>query len=365
MKSNEMDKNKIFNSIKKGCNYLIKNTKKNGTKFIYLRDSDGKITKGKYNMLRHCGCLWALSKTYNTILYDKCNNKVITKLNNLFEYPKQNTILTEEVALIKDKEWCKLGGNALYALSINEYNKLVSKYNQNPKMQDEESGINTNININTINIENIHNGIKEYLNLKNNKKNSVIKYYKINANTNVPSDFESEYYPGEAVLSLCELKDYDPAFRIINELNTVRDVDVSEEDQVHDHWGLQGIELLYLHYHADKNYNKSEELIAYGNKIGRAIINNKFMYENRSCRIACRIEGLIPLYRITKNKEYLDVINALVLKLLKYQCKDANNKAYGAFIDEGKYQIDYTQHSISALSEFYKLKYANDMDSAK
>ena len=51
---------------------------------------------------------------------------------------------------------------------------------------------------------------------------------------------------------------------------------------------------------------------------------------------------------------------------MKYKCRDANNKAYGAFLkNEDKYQIDYTQHSISALSEFYKLKYANDMDSVK
>ena len=45
-----------------GCEYLLKNTKhtkKNGTKFIYLRDLDGAIVKGKYNMLRHGGCLWA------------------------------------------------------------------------------------------------------------------------------------------------------------------------------------------------------------------------------------------------------------------------------------------------------------------
>ena len=82
---------KVFNSIKEGCNYLLKNTTKNGTKFIYLRDSNGKIIKGKYNMLRHCGCLWALSKAYKTVLFESCNDEIIRTLNDLFEYPKQNT----------------------------------------------------------------------------------------------------------------------------------------------------------------------------------------------------------------------------------------------------------------------------------
>jgi hypothetical protein len=358
---------KVFKSIKKGCKYLTKNTTKNGTKFIYLRDVDGNIVKGKYNMLRHCGCLWALSKTYNTILFESCNDEILNTLNNLFEYPKNHTDNmrnnenkevgenkeVNKVALLKDKEWYKLGGNALYALSLHEYNNLALKFLENSKNNNGNLGRINNFNDEVIKktqlCVHIHNGMKQFI-----KNNGYIKHYKINANTNAASEFVSEYYPGEAILSLCILKEYDAAFKITTKLKKTRDDVVSEEEQIHDHWLLQGIELLYFHYKNDGN-KRAQFLMAYGNRIGEAIINHKDKYKERSCRIACRLEGLIPLYRMTKNKKYLDAINNMVIELLKSQCRDASNKAYGAFKDEGGFQIDYTQHSISALCEYYKL----------
>ena len=342
-----------------GCEYLLKNTKhtkKNGTKFIYLRDLDGAIVKGKYNMLRHCGCLWALSKTYNTVLFENCNDEIITTINDLFEYPKKHTDNAENhvknndrVALLRDKEWYKLGGNALYALSLHEYKKLTTKFyrTNNDDMAIERKQMR------------IYNGMKRFI-----KNDGSVKHSKINAKTKMASEFMSEYYPGEAVLSLCILKDYDAAFKITTNLKKTRDA-VSEKDQIHDHWLLQGIELLYRHYSKNNNGNngnngnnenkRAQIVLEYGNKIGQAIIKHEDKYEERSCRIACRLEGLIPLYRITKNKEYLNAINKLVVKLLKSQCDDVKHKACGAFKDEGGYQIDYTQHSVSALCEYYKL----------
>lgn len=364
----------VLNSIKKGCNYLLKNTTKNGTKFIYLRNADGGIIKGKYNMLRHCGCLWALSKTYNTVLLKSCNDEIMKTLNGLFEYPKKHTQSgyksrnkegdmgdeNNQIALLKDKQWCKLGGNALYALSLHEYKTLTSKTsnnsNSNDKMIKKDDISKTQMQI----CRRIHNGMKQFIN-----KNGSIKHYKIDANTNVASDFVSEYYPGEAILSLCILKDYETAFKITNQLKKTRDAGVNEEEQIHDHWLLQGIEVLYFHFKNDGNdgndgNKRLKMLLEYGNKIGQAIIKYKDKYGKRSCRIACRLEGLIPLYRMTKNKEYLDTINNLTAELLKSQCEDANHKAYGAFKDEGGYQIDYTQHSISALCEYYKLLKMNE-----
>jgi hypothetical protein len=368
---------KVLISIKKGCKYLLKNTKKNGTKFIYLRDVDGRIINGKYNMLRHCGCLWALSKTYNSVLFESCNDETMKTLNGLFEYPKKHTNSSihndqnnedngdknNQVALLKDKQWYKLGGNALYALSLHEYKTLTSKLlktSSNSRSNDKSIKKDDTSKTQTQLCRHIHNGMKQFIN-----KNGSIKHYKINANTNAASDFVSEYYPGEAILSLCILKDYETAFKITNQLKKTRDAGVNEEEQIHDHWLLQGIEMLYFHYKNNENENDGNEgnkknkkiqmLTEYGNRIGQAIIKHEDKYKNRSCRIACRLEGLIPLYRMTKNKEYLDAINKLVKELLKSQCIDATHKACGAFKDDGGYQIDYTQHSVSALCEYYKL----------
>lgn len=309
-----------------GAQYLNNQITKSG-KFIYARDSMGLKKKGKYNMLRHAGAVWALStlgKSYKL----KFSNHPLA-LDYLMGKVKLSGNRDEfTMACMVDKGITKLGGNALTMLAL-----------------EAEHTITIDLVKSCLTM-----GIKFWVHC-----DGSFTYHKINLDTQEPSDFISEYYPGEVVLALTRYKSYELAYKICNNLFEKRDsIGGDPHMSIHDHWLLQGLSELYT-YFSDVPIRQGW-LASYMYAIKELMMKEPQAYLERACPLACRLEGLIAMQRAYPLNSTLDFITMLIPKLWSYQQSDVKHPAYGAFIDHNEYRIDYTQHAICALHAYSQLE---------
>ena len=74
------------------------------------------------------------------------------------------------------------------------------------------------------------------------------------------------------------------------------------------------------------------------------------------CALACRAEGLLAAYQVTKSMTYLYGAEVILTQLTYYRNKEKGHRCYGAFKQDEIYQIDYTQHAICAYKKFADIK---------
>lgn len=305
-----------FHAIQ-GGKYLLKSIRENG-KFVYLRDLHGKKVKGSYNMLRHAGAIWAL----NTL-----NMAMPTETQNAVRYMMDKTYFTPTVAFLNCNGFGKLGGNSLAILAVSN------------AINGQAWGIQLKM-------------LKESLDYFINMRTGNTDLHKFNLDPKSgfePSKFKSEYYPGEAALALATLGLYDAAFKLVVNLRATRD----KETQLHDHWLAQALWILTKN--ASNNPQMGTIYMEYADRIGKTIMKERSHYMDRCTPLACRIEGLIPIYKMTRDIKTLEFIEDLCKKLVRYQNTDDKSKVFGAFKDKWGYRIDTTQHAISALWEYSNL----------
>lgn len=307
-----------------GADYLLSCIRGDG-KFSYLKNENGIEIMGKYNLLRHAGCLWAVGTMLPDLPQDfLTSDKEIAmkklRLGCSYLSGKGKMMKGSEGVFLVQNNFAKLGANALGYLAFN---------------------------INGVESYRIAQGINFFMD----KSKGEIKGYKWDWVNRKFTDFVSEYYPGETALAWAKMGSFGIAFCIITQC-WERDIDKGG-GILQDHWLLQAIEAVYPYF---ENMDAERYFL---NKYAKLIFDEIYFkrdaYWERSTPIACRVEGLVSYYNISKDPMALNLIDLLLGKLQTFQNLDDEHPCYGAFHDHGKYQIDYTQHAISAFYRYSKI----------
>lgn len=321
-----------------GATYLAQLVDKDG-RFKYRFDPvSGNVAEG-YNVLRHCGAMWAMleagefSDKKNDILAS--SKRAVTYLLNEFMRFSPDY----RHACIAEDNSIKLGGNALALLA------LLSVYRA------------TGDDI----LKTVAESLGKYI-LKDLKPDGDFVHKRYLTSGKI-SDFKSMYYTGEALLALLHLFEtsgnevwLDAVIRSENVL-APRDYGVQEQS----HWMLYALELLC-------SYRWNETYAHHAAKIARHILDfPEYRSWGRSTPTACRSEGLLAFVRLLDqgmcSNELTDMksrcMEAIDLNLdeqLRFRLDS------GAFVRGGEdhrkteVRIDYIQHNISAFLYRHQLE---------
>lgn len=303
-------------------------------KFKYRYNSRNNKELSGYNVLRHCGTVWSMLdvflETNNEYVLNSAKNAVTFLFNNHIKFYKNYS----DICVSENNE-IKLGGNGLAVLALSELYKIEK---------------------NDILIETAHKISKFIIKEKENKGDFI---HKRCFNTGNIYSFKSEYYVGEALLSLLACYEITKDTRLLNFVVEVerklykQNYGVKEQS----HWMLYALQKLQKFYPASFVYNHAE-------KIAKEIIEKPLYLDwKRSTPIACRNEGLIAFANMDCPENLDTSFQTNVLKTitenLNNQLKFKTND--GAFIRGGKdrrndeVRIDYIQHNISSFLHFYQL----------
>lgn len=189
-------------------------------------------------------------------------------------------------------------------------------------------------------------------------------------------DFESGYYPGEAILALTRLYEADGDQRWLDTashgakwLIEVRDAGKATAELAHDHWLLMGLEALY-------RLRQDPVHAAHAGRIAQAIVDaqrlearhldwvGSFYDPPRSTPTATRAEALVAMVQLAKStrqdpRPYVEAL--LRMAAFQRRCQldqvsamylERPDLAIGGFrrsLTHYEIRIDYVQHNISAL----------------
>lgn len=319
-----------FAVAKAACQYLARQIKDDG-QFVYLRSAKGvELTNKPYNLLRHCGSIWAMA----AFLRIEPDAQIEQKCRDALGFARREVVkcsspeAEQELLLILDrKSIAKLGGNALAYLAFDSIS------DQDPALK-----------------QGLLNGLSFFLSV-----DGHIKYSKFDPYTGMAADFVSEYYPGEAALALCSAGDFATAFRLISVLRTTRD----KERMTQDHWLMQALEVMIKHHLPLKTAEAGHIVqfsLQYLHELYGEIYRNR-VYLGRNTPVACRAEGILSylavLHAVGDVQRYIEAklfLHQLMQELRGYQVQDG--ELAGAFLDHNKARIDYSQHSLSVFIRY-------------
>lgn len=324
-------------AVQRAGNFLLSEIQDDGA-FIYERTLSGELTDAPYNMLRHCGTVWALALANDFLL----DHQYETAVPKAIGFIKQHLVgcnaadYEKPFSLVLDKKNAKLGGNALALLALQQ------------------------CQVDPLLLTSIADGIDYFLAAET----KAVRFSKFNPYNGKVSGFESEYYPGEAALALAVYGRFKDALALVRFVRHNRDKD----RPLQDHWMLQALEQLYCKAAVFAPsigldaLEVQEELFEYAQYIFMDIQEHQ-EYLLRCTPTACRAEAAVAFLGLLvhrDNDSYRRMIYAftqqLLSKLLTYQLQDGPFK--GAFVDANKLRIDYTQHAMTAIVRFLALPHA-------
>jgi len=350
--------NTLLNSAILGGNYLINVTWDNGI-FLYEYDPVNDIKSDSYNILRHAGTIYSMLELYDITGDEELLSSAEKAISYLlsFEKPYGNGS-----GIVYDNA-IKLGGNGLAILALAEHARITGDMQHLSSMQ--------------------HLAI--YIKESQNDSGGFLskRYY----STEQGSDFESLYYPGEAILSLCRLYALDKnetwldvaekgALYLINLRS-----DIPTTDLVHDHWLVIALNELYRYRDNQKYFDHSMRL---AESIMSTQTDGIIKTTNdpdrigsyslpRSAPTATRTEALIAAFHLandfgndlSKTQRILNAISLGIQFQLRTQFTEDNmqnvlfpEKAIGGFHDSltnYNIRIDYVQHNICSILGLYEI----------
>jgi hypothetical protein len=303
-------------------------------RFVYLHDgvTGQEIGGGKYNVLRHAGCVWVINLAASSIPMPKTISITGARaleylLNNaLRPSPRRGLCIVYQGSV-------KLGANALTLLALLSYADhtivdLSHKYK-------------------------CHGDICEELadHILHQIDTAGAFTHIIDYPTGLLRPFRSEYYDGQAIFALMRLLARRPALsklrRAKDVLHTLIDCDHGIENQVH-----------WMMYAAEAAFSVAPDtaILRYADKLARSIIENSAYRNGVLCTpIACRSEALVSYLRLSAQSSttfgnhskgaYHTLIDNLLLQL-------KSRLGSGAFSHSpvsSQVRIDYLQHNISAF----------------
>ena len=349
----------LLESLTIAGNYLVNATNDDGS-FVYEYNASHNWESSSYNILRHAGTIYSMLQLYISIK----DEQLLSASERAIEYLLSFSVEYDNATCIAYKDEIKLGGNALAIIALAEHAKA------------------TGDNKNLLTMQNLAKYIKQ------SQKESGEFISKRFYSTGEVSDFVSQYYPGEALLSLCRLYslDYNETWLDLAEkgaqyLINVRDAGVSTNDLIHDHWLLMALNELY-------RYRESELYLNHSMRIAESIIYKQRDGVNReaehpdwlgsyytppgSTSTAARSEGLIAAYHLAVDfgdndtaSRILDAIKLGVEFQFRTQFTSDNvedlpdpQRAIGGFHESLNcydIRIDYVQHNICSILGLYNI----------
>lgn len=254
-------------------------------------------------------------------------------------------------AVISPGDELKLGGSALLALALVEYQNVSGDSGWLPRVQN----------------------LARFLVSQQEEDGHFVSKISLEGRR---FDFESGYYPGEAILALTRLHrlDGDPrwlevARRGADWLIQVRDGDKTTAELAHDHWLLMALDALD-ELSGDEVYGQ------HAGRIAQAILDaqrktaphldwvGSFYDPPRSTPTATRAEALVAMHRLARRqgratRPYLESLLRMAAFQRRCQLDEVSamylprpDLAVGGFrrgLTHFEIRIDYVQHNVSAL----------------
>jgi hypothetical protein len=273
-------------------------------------------------------------------------------------------LFQDDIYVIVYRDAIKLGGSGLSIIALAEHMKVTGNDTYLKDMQE----------------------LARFINYSQKESGEFIskRYY----STGIIDDFVSQYYPGEALLGLCRLYSLDKneswldiAEKGAKYLINIRDAGIQTLDLTHDHWLMMALNELYRYRSDTLYYNHTIRIAEAIMYLQRDNINRNaekdewlgsYYTPPRSTPTACRTEGLVAAYHLTKdfgdNDSAEIILNAINLavgfqmrtQLTPERVKNLPNpsQALGGFtgyLNDFEIRNDYVQHNICSILGYYKI----------
>ena len=340
--------------------YLTRSVRKDG-RFIYLYHAHKDRISRRYNLVRHAGTLFAMLDLYaltrDEALLDASRRGLdyLRRAAKPFGPPE-----AEMSCFVKSNGSANLGGPALAVVAMTLYQKLTGDARYAPLMKRLGNFVAGSIR----------------------RDGSFIS--KRDYATGDVMDFQSQYYPGEALLGLVRLYQADAQEKWIEAaqrgaawLITVRDSETEDSTLTHDHWLLYALDELHRH-------RPNPMYVEHALRIARVILSaqrrtidlpdwpGSYYTPPRSAPTATRTEGLLAAYRLLRDtgrkEDSAGILNAIHLGMAfqlqlqiypetaMYMRRPARalggvRRNFGGF----SIRIDYCQHHLSGILALHRL----------
>lgn len=330
-----------------GLGYLLANIRDDGS-FNYKQKAKTGIIFDEYNILRHAGALYVL---YQYLDSDQLH-LAAKRLQAAEDYLHRNCVPLKdhpECLCVIENKTAKLGGSALTLLTFIEHYKRQP----DPRLLDSMQRLAAFI---------------VWMQEPSGRFKS-----KLMSDDFVFSDFDSVYYPGEAILALTRLYAIDPDPRWLQTITFATDYQVatpvrhSEFDRGHNHWFATALPEVYALLPSPK-YRQECWLIAGCTAAESALPQAKGM---TVAQLATRGETLISAIHFARHlhrigqitadeyrqcSHWLSVCDDILSFCLSHQIEklrpDQHPRMLGGIINQRKnssVRIDYVQHVLSVV----------------
>ena len=272
-----------------GGDYLIDSVKDDG-RFVYSYLPKSDQESEDYNILRHAGTIYAMADLYQETGDQRLLDAMKRAVGFLGTYIRRCPVSGGFENCIVEEDEAKLGGTALAVLAFTQYMQSTGEVDL---------------------LEETRSLARWIVSTQN--ASGEFKTHKLEYPSGKPIDFNSQYYPGEAVYALARLYTLDKntlwlssAAQGAKWLAHDRIQGKTNEEIIHDHWLLLGLNELQ-HLQPDPIFIESAQRIADAIIAAQNIHPEfpdwfgSFNVPPRSTPTATRSEGLLAAYRIMRD----------------------------------------------------------------
>lgn len=340
----------------RGGDYLVHAVDDDG-RFVYAYFPETNLVSTGYNIVRHAGTLYAMVELYGITGDPELGAAIDRALGYMIRATQPCPGLTTgvETRCLVENDEVKLGSNALAIVALVEYMTVTGDETYLPETLELAAWI------------------------KEAQQPDGSMVHKVVISTGEITAFESQYYPGEAILGMTRLYRYtgdaqwlDVAEAAAQYLILVRDADVPVERLNHDHWLLYALNDLYRQrpeqIYLDHALRITDAILDLQRQANPLYPDWLGSYYNppRSTPTATRTEGLCAAYRLFRDYDLDDEADRIMPALelgVRFQLQtqfDIPSAQYvrdpqrvqGGFhgsLTDFMIRNDYVQHNISAL----------------
>jgi hypothetical protein len=350
----------LLEAARRGGRYLARAVDETGRfAYSYLPKTDE--LGDSYNILRHAGTTYSMLELHEVSPDDELLEAARRAIRFLVGAARSTAIEDEELAVIVERGFVKLGGNALACVALTKYTEVTGDRTHLPLV-----------------------GRLGRWMVKVQRANGRFGVHKQSFPEGKVDGFRSGYYPGEAVLALLRIHGIDgddrwldAAERAARYLIEDRDGGLETKELSHDHWLLYALDELYRKRPRDLYLRHARRIVT-------AIVNTQnlapeqpdwrgsYYRPPRSTPTATRTEGLCAAYRLERDhgdEEWTGRIRAAIRAGIGFQLRTQfgpestlyladPRRASGGFrrsLTDYEIRIDYVQHNISALLGAYRI----------
>lgn len=359
----------LQDSGRMAASYLANHSGDDG-RFTYAINIGGSEPRGKYNVVRHAGAIYGLAQYYALTQDEEARDAIVRSGRYLRQRYVRGVADLDGVAAVfsrPDEERsdtgfpeAKLGGTALAILALGEAQKL-------------DPTVVTDAELERLG--------KFILFMQQDSGKFRSKYVE---QVRFAADFDSVYYPGEAILALVSLyvKDGNQMW-LLSAVKGIAYLVASRRNLLklpNDHWLMIAVERLLVAY--DLGESQKSIVVEHVADLGRTMIEEQrdafrmggldgsFVPDGRSTPTATRLEGLLALQSILLREDaYPDLqqeVNKSIAMGIQFllRCQVQDGRGRGGFLRalqktsiadrsfkrrQTEIRIDYVQHALSAL----------------